>query len=125
MNNALKTNAPTIQHSLKGYRAFQPEGYRGAGRSIYVKETTLNKLLALQTMSKTPSSEAYYALELLRSIDSLRSQVVPINSFMQSAKNSPRCIVTSSFEIEYHTNPSYVDHYQTDVFKGLSFIRTS
>ncbi|CCU70826.1 MULTISPECIES: hypothetical protein [Thalassolituus] len=116
MNNALKTNAPTIQHSLKGYRAFQPEGYRGAGRSIYVKETTLNKLLALQTMSKTPSSEAYYALELLRSIDSLRSQVVPINSFMQSAKNSPRCIVTSSFEIEYHTNPSYVDHYQTDVF---------
>ncbi|WP_320818866.1 hypothetical protein [Thalassolituus sp.] len=116
MNNALKTNAPTIQHSLKGYRAFQAEGYRGAGRSIYVKETTLNKLLALQQMSKTPSSEAYYALELLRSIDSLRSQVVPINSFMQSAKNSPRCIVTSSFEIEYHTNPSYVDHYQTDVF---------
>ncbi|MAD44756.1 MAG: hypothetical protein CMH98_07100 [Oceanospirillaceae bacterium] len=111
--NSPQTLNPTSIGYLNGYRPFVPSSGTTSGRSIFVKESLYNDLKSLEQMAQIPGSDSYHALELMRSIDSLRAQAVPVNSFKKNSKNSPHCLVGSSFEIYFETNPSYLDQYQT------------
>ncbi|MCX2830342.1 hypothetical protein [Microbulbifer thermotolerans] len=99
---------------LQSTNALQAWGNTGNGRAIFANGAHRQLLDQVLQLSRKPSSEGFYAQQLIRGVNSLRASAAPLNSMLKPRHPTRRLLVAGHFEIEYELNNYYGDC-QTDI----------
>ncbi|WKT60755.1 hypothetical protein Q2E61_00730 [Microbulbifer thermotolerans] len=99
---------------LQSTNALQAWGNTGNGRAIFASGTHRQLLDQFLHRDGNSSSEDFQSQQLIRSVNSLRASVSPLNSMLKPRHPTRRLLVTGHFEIEYKLN-NYHGDCQTDI----------